>query len=469
MLKRNRATLAAIESYIDILINLASAGFGCLLTVIIYGKNEPLNTVGSILLFSTVIASPFVYQAAGLYKSGRYSRPESDFFGVLRANAMLFAVITAVALTFTNVGDHNTLIRLVLFSLISSTLLLSAKRRTVRLVLKLWRFKKNRLRKVIIIGDSSAAAAHYAKAVSENPDYGIIILGYVGDQINGEAIGIQNLGPMASLDKILDEYRPTDAVFATAAYDEKWIIRLVNTCDDRCIKVYFLPVIYGFFKSPQQIEELGALPLINLHATPLDNPVNEMLKRVIDVIGSALLIILTLPVMIFAAVGVRISSRGPVFFKQTRVGKRGKLFKMIKFRSMMVNRESNHAWTTDDDPRKTKFGTFLRRTAIDELPQLFNVLAGSMSLVGPRPEIPVFVERFKNSIPLYMVKHYVKPGITGLAQIKGLRGDTSVEARIAEDVSYIENWSLWLDILILLKTPFKAYNKNEKYTDRETG
>ena len=134
---------------------------------------------------------------------------------------------------------------------------------------------------------------------------------------------------------------------------------------------------------------------------------------------------------------------------------------------MRVNDESNKAWTTGDDPRKTKFGTFLRRTAIDELPQLFNVLSGSMSLVGPRPEIPVFVEHFKEIIPLYMVKHYVKPGITGLAQIKGFRGDTSIEARIHEDIEYIENWSLMLDISILLKTPLKAFNKTERYVASE--
>jgi hypothetical protein len=139
----------------------------------------------------------------------------------------------------------------------------------------------------------------------------------------------------------------------------------------------------------------------------------------------------------------------------------GKPFIMLKFRSMRPN--PGDGWTTNNDPRKTRFGTFLRRTAIDELPQLFNVLSGSMSLVGPRPELPKFVEQFKKYIPLYMVKHYVKPGITGLAQIKGLRGDTSVEDRIHEDIFYIEQWSIWLDLYILFKTPLKAFNKNEKY------
>jgi lipopolysaccharide/colanic/teichoic acid biosynthesis glycosyltransferase len=141
----------------------------------------------------------------------------------------------------------------------------------------------------------------------------------------------------------------------------------------------------------------------------------------------------------------------------------GKRFTMLKFRSMRDSADAEAAWTTDLDERKTRFGTFLRRTAIDELPQLFNVFLGDMSLVGPRPEIPSFVEYFKNDVPLYMVKHYVKPGMTGLAQVKGLRGDTSIEDRIHADIAYIENWSFWLDILILVKTPFVAFNKNEKY------
>jgi len=192
---------------------------------------------------------------------------------------------------------------------------------------------------------------------------------------------------------------------------------------------------------------------------------NAAVKRIFDIVGSSLLILLTSPIMIFAAIGVYISSPGPILFKQKRVGRLGKNFTMLKFRSMRVNDESNKAWTTGNDPRKTKFGTFLRRTAIDELPQLFNVLMGSMSLVGPRPEIPVFVEHFKEIVPLYMIKHYVKPGITGLAQIKGFRGDTSIEARIHEDIEYIENWSLMLDIYVLLKTPLKAFNKNEKYVE----
>ena len=167
--------------------------------------------------------------------------------------------------------------------------------------------------------------------------------------------------------------------------------------------------------------------------------------------------------MLVAAIGVKLSSPGPILFRQTRVGRATKPFTMYKLRSMRQSATSDIAWSTGCDPRTTRFGSFIRRTSIDELPQLFNVLFGDMSLVGPRPEIPHFVERFKRTVPLYMVKHYVRPGMTGLAQIKGLRGDTSIEDRIAEDIHYIENWSISLDLYVLFKTPFAALNKNEVY------
>lgn len=277
-------------------------------------------------------------------------------------------------------------------------------------------------------------------------------------------------GPLGSLDdfeNILLLHKPDIAFFEISDINKAEIIRLVNLCDDKCVRCYFLPSFYGYLKSARQVEYLGASVLINVHSTPLDDGFNRLVKRALDIFGSFFLIIITMPLMVFAAVGVRFSSPGPVLFKQRRVGVCGKPFTMLKFRSMRMGGEDKTVWSTGIDERKTRFGNFIRRTSIDELPQLFNVLFGSMSLVGPRPEIPHFVEKFRTSIPLYMVKHYVKPGITGLAQIRGLRGDTSIKERIDSDIFYIENWSLSLDILVLLKTPFKAINKKEKYVSRE--
>jgi lipopolysaccharide/colanic/teichoic acid biosynthesis glycosyltransferase len=166
--------------------------------------------------------------------------------------------------------------------------------------------------------------------------------------------------------------------------------------------------------------------------------------------------------MIITAVIIKFTSNGPIIFKQKRVGLNKNLFVMYKFRSMKINFQEETGWSTDHDPRKSKFGSFIRKFSIDELPQFFNVLKGDMSLVGPRPELPHFVENFKNEIPLYMVKHQVKPGITGLAQVNGYRGDTSIKKRIEFDIHYIENWNILMDMSILFKTAFKGFKNNEK-------
>ena len=192
-------------------------------------------------------------------------------------------------------------------------------------------------------------------------------------------------------------------------------------------------------------------------------PIYSFFKRAFDIFCSFLAIILLALPMVIVAIAIKCDSKGPVFFKQDRVGKNKKIFKMIKFRSMVVNDQQDTAWSGKTDSRRTKFGSFLRKTSLDELPQFFNVLKGDMSLVGPRPEIPHFVEQFKDEIPLYMVRHQIRPGITGWAQVNGLRGDTSIKDRIEHDIYYAENWSILFDLKILFKTVFggKFINKEE--------
>lgn len=461
-----QGVFATLEAYIDMLINLIAILMGYVFIVMIDWGDELIDIthpIAIIIIFANILTSSFIYHVLDLYRPMRYMKPYRSFPEVFKVNSIYFGIITVMTAFVAKPGYRQVVLFWILFSAIISTAFLTFKRHTIKVVLQILRAKQYHLRKVIIIGDNTATAVDFIEELASNSQYGMTVIGYVGDKIDADAIGVEKLGSFKDLEKILEKYRPTDAVFAIDSYNKKRLITLVNMCDDRCIKVYFLPVIYGFFKNSRQIEQIGSVPLINIHSTPLDNRANAAMKRFFDIAGSLALIILTSPIMLFAAIGVYISSPGPILFKQKRVGRLGKKFTMLKFRSMRVNAESNKAWTTGTDPRKTRFGTFLRRTAIDELPQLFNVLMGSMSLVGPRPEIPVFVEHFKQIVPLYMVKHYVKPGITGLAQIKGYRGDTSIEARIKEDIDYIENWSLMLDIYVLLKTPLKAFNKNEKY------
>ena len=210
-------------------------------------------------------------------------------------------------------------------------------------------------------------------------------------------------------------------------------------------------------------EDLMGLPVINIRYVALTNTLNWVIKRTVDIAGSFLGILVSSPVMLAAAVAVKLTSKGPVIFKQERVGLHNRNFKMYKFRTMEMQKPTaeQKGWTVKDDPRVTKVGRFLRRTSLDELPQLFNILMGEMSLVGPRPERPQFVEKFKEEIPRYMIKHQVRPGLTGWAQINGYRGDTSIRKRIEYDIFYIENWSLSFDFKIMFLTFFKGFiNKN---------
>ena len=451
-----------VETYADMLLNFLSAWIAYMFVCMIHNPVIKINDpIPMVVIFALLFLSSFIYQWAGVYTVAARSNMPTATASILRANFIFYGSLS-VMFSITARGDgREFLLTWTLIALFVSTAILMFKRQITVGFVRLLRKKQFHLRKVIIVGDDTEGAADFIKRVTDDSKYGIMILGYVGSKIS-PSVGCEKLGELRELERVIEEYKPTDAVFAINAYDKRHLIRLVNLCDDKCVRVYFLPVIYGFFKTPRQIEQIGDLPIINIHTTPLDNPANAAVKRAVDIIGSLALIILTSPIMLITAIGVRLSSPGPILFRQKRVGKLGKPFTMLKFRSMRVNTDSDVAWSHEGDPRKTKFGSFIRATSIDELPQLFNVLLGSMSLVGPRPEIPHFVEYFRTVIPLYMVKHYVKPGLTGLAQVRGLRGDTDIEERIHADIEYIENWSLWLDISILLKTPFKAFNKSER-------
>ena len=465
MRNENMNPFAMLENALDMAINMG-AFLAAYMLMLAMGMPATVTLDSSStlsLLFVAVIISSFIYQLFNLYRPIPYIRVRFTYSPIFFANLTFYGVAALSTLMFFGGARLKFNILWCLITAVISTAALILKKRTVIFFVRLSRKQRDIVKKVIIVGDNSESARSFVKEVIKDDHNGIMVLGGVGRKMGHDA-GCEKLGNFEDLEDILKKYKPDYAVFAVDSYDKQHLIELVNLCDDQCVKVFFLPVIYGFFKTSKQLELVGDIPLINIHSTPLDNRFNAFLKRTIDVVGSLLLILLTSPIMLAAIIGVKISSPGPILFKQVRVGKMGKKFLMWKFRSMKVNAESKTAWSTGNDPRKTRFGTFIRKTAIDELPQLFNVLKGDMSLVGPRPEIPHYVEYFRSRIPLYMVKHYVKPGITGLAQVNGLRGDTSIDDRIHADINYLENWSLLLDLKILLKTPFKAFNKNEKFT-----
>lgn len=265
--------------------------------------------------------------------------------------------------------------------------------------------------------------------------------------------------------EIVDYDEKTDVdeiVIALEPQEADRVPEILAFADKEGIYVSLIPFYSDYIPVHPEIDTIGRSKLINLRATPLDNIGLAMIKRAGDVLLSGLGIIILSPLLLATAIGVKLSSPGPVFFRQERVGRDKKNFNMLKFRSMRVNAEENTAWSKDVDPRRTKFGSFIRKYSIDELPQLFNVFMGDMSLVGPRPEIPFYVDKFKETIPMYLVRQQARPGMTGWAQVNGLRGDTSIEARVEYDIWYIENWSASLDIKILFLTVFGGKFKNDE-------
>lgn len=264
------------------------------------------------------------------------------------------------------------------------------------------------------------------------------------------------------LETVLRDQYPDEAVAYFADADTEDLVRTVDLCEKYGVHFSLLPTFSKYISATASMETYENVKLINFRDTPLDHSGSRTIKRMADIVASAFLILLTSPIMLILAVGTKLSSPGPILFKQKRIGLNRREFTMLKFRSMRVSATENTAWSTNEDPRKTKFGSFIRKCSLDELPQLFNVFVGQMSLVGPRPEIPYHVNHFMNEIPLYLVRQRVRPGITGWAQVKGFRGDTDIQKRVECDIWYIENWSLTLDIKIILLTLFGGMINQEK-------
>ena len=317
---------------------------------------------------------------------------------------------------------------------------------------------------VVIVGYSETAKA-YLDRVLANPQWGYHIVGILDDEKKvGHAYkGVAVIGSTEGLSALLAKNETDEIVICLKLTEHSKLKTVVNTCEKSGVHTKFIPDYMNVLPTQPYTEDMQGLPVINIRYVPLMSFGNAFIKRTMDIVGSLFAIILFSPVMLIVAILVKTTSKGGVIFKQERVGKHNRPFKMYKFRSMVVQTDESEKdkWTTKNDARVTKVGAFIRKTSIDELPQFFNVLKGDMSLIGPRPERPFFVEKFKEEIPRYMVKHQVRPGITGWAQVNGWRGDTSISERIACDLYYIEHWSLKLDIKILFLTFFKGFvNKN---------
>lgn len=452
--QKNRKILLWISFFADLCLNLATL----YLVFVLLNSNigAPIGKRAMASAIILVLVTSFVYFMFNIYSFKRFERLHMVLIRTVFAHltaffvALIFIAIIAPKQSFFVFAS-------VCYSI--SLVIICIKRIISTKLIHNMRTMEKYQRKIIVIGSGLGASA-FAEQIEDNAHFGYKIIGCITDKENTD---IKKLGNYGSLAEIIKNENPFEVVIALDKDEKIEIQKIINICDANGTRALIVPLTHKYFKSKCQIDMIGDLPIINTRAIPLDNIANAVMKRIMDIVVSSILIVLTSPIMLFAFIGVRLTSKGRVIFKQKRVGRNNKIFTMYKFRSMKENDESDTAWTTDYDPRKTRFGTFMRKTGIDELPQLFNVLFGTMSIIGPRPELPMYVEEYSKKIPLYMVKHQVKPGITGLAQIYGFRGDTSIEKRIEMDIKYIENWSLFNDMKILIITPFKMFNRNEKY------
>lgn len=339
-----------------------------------------------------------------------------------------------------------------------------AMRYALRNFLQKLRSRGFNLRHIVIIG-SGDVGRHVLRTIKDTPDTGFNILAYFSDDSSGEDLGeaIQHDAVSKSLSYL--EVTPVDQIWlAMPLHETKKIEYIINDLKNVTADIRLVPDIFSFRLINHSISSIAGMPVINLSVTPMEG-INLWIKAIEDKVIATVILLLISPLFLLLALAVKLTSPGPAFYHQKRLSWNGKEFTMYKFRTMPVDaeRQSGAVWATRGEARSTPIGGIMRRTSLDELPQFWNVLKGDMSIVGPRPERPVFVAQFRNEIPSYMQKHMVKAGITGWAQINGWRGDTDLKKRIEHDLYYIDNWSLWFDLRIIFMTIFRGILHKNAY------
>lgn len=413
------------------------------------------------MLYVIVPGYLILYYNFNLYTPKRATVHKYEIINIFQANTV--GLILLMASWYLVAQVHFSRAMMAYFYVIN-ILLTNISRSVIRVLLQYFREKGYNIKYILLVG-YSRAAEHYIDRINANPQWGYVVRGILDDSVPRGTLyqGVKVVGTIDNLLYILPENKLDEIAITLSLKDYDNLERIVDICEKSGVHTKFIPDYNSMFPSRPYTEDLMGLPVINIRYVPLTNTLNWLAKRVVDVVVALVGLVLSSPVMLISAIAIGCTSRGPIIFKQERIGLHNKPFRMYKFRTMKVQKPSNEEkeWTTKDDPRVTRVGRFLRRTSIDELPQLFNILKGDMSVVGPRPERPQFVDKFKEEIPRYMVKHQVRPGLTGWAQINGYRGDTSIKRRIEYDIFYIENWTMSFDIKIMFLTIFKGFiNKN---------
>ncbi len=399
----------------------------------------------------------------GLYKPLRGKPISTEFYNIIKVTVLSILILTAS--TFFYREESFSRIQVAYFWVLV-TFLIIVSHMLVRVILMEARKRGFNLRHLLIIG-SGDLGQMVAEKISLHPEFGMNIVGFLTghpEKIGSEVSGSKVLGLYQDVSKIIKKYNIDQLYIALPLHAHDRMGKILENLEQETVDIKVVPDLLKFMNLQAGVEELDGLPVVNLNESPLYGW-NIVIKRTSDIVLSALAIFVSSPLLLLIAIIIKLESRGPVIFRQERAGLDGKGFEMYKFRSMRVDAEdkTGPVWASKEDDRRTRLGTFLRKTSFDELPQLFNVLCGDMSLVGPRPERPVFVKDFKKSIPQYMLRLKMKAGLTGWAQVNGWRGNTSLDKRIEFDLYYIKNWSLFFDFKIILLTFWKGFVNPHAY------
>lgn len=420
----------------------------------------PFSNYVSMLLFIWLIWA-FIFKRMGLYRPMRGTRRSQELWELLQGNALALLILIAVTYLFREKSVPFSRLVFVYFGLISLTLL-AFERSTLRFFLREIRRRGYNLRYMLVVGAGKLATDVVAR-IRAHPELGIQHLGCLSKSGKSEFEGsnLSVIGRYEDLGNVLRTFEVDQVVVALPLEDNSVLPEMMTQLSDSLLDVKIVPDLSQFVSVGGAVEEFEGLPVISVQASPLDG-VSLFVKRAFDLSIATCLLVLSLPLMAFIALLTKITSRGPVFYSQERVSFDGTRFRIFKFRTMNLDAElSGPGWTRQGDQRVTLLGRILRAYSLDELPQLLNVIRGDMSIVGPRPERPVFIEEFRRRVPRYMLRHKVPAGMTGWAQVHGWRGDTSIDKRIEHDLYYIENWSLGLDFKILWMTLLKGiWNRN---------
>ncbi|NBK91559.1 undecaprenyl-phosphate glucose phosphotransferase [bacterium 1XD21-13] len=467
MIKDNQRHFNRLHVLIDALIVVASWMLAWVIQFKILDETTGLTfRQYMVVLVFLVPVYLTLYMAFSLYTTKSVRRKQVELGKIAQANTIGLLVFFAGMYLMRSSPEitDNYSRRMLFYFYVINIALEGLVRNFIRLALQRLRRKGFNQKHMLLVG-YSRAAEEYVDRMKANPEWGYELMGILDDNVECgmRYRGVQVVGRTEEIEELLSRTSPDEIAITLGLSEYSKLEHIVAVCEKSGVHTKFVPDYNNIIPTRPYTEDIDGLPVINIRHVPLTNTFNAVVKRAMDLVGGLAAIILFSPIMLVTAIAIKATSPGPLIYTQERVGLHNKNFRMYKFRSMDVQspKKERGAWTVPDDPRVTSVGKVIRKTSIDELPQLFNILKGDMSLVGPRPERPFFVEKFREEIPRYMIKHQVRPGLTGWAQVNGYRGNTSIRKRIEYDLYYIENWTPGFDIKILFLTIFKGFiNKN---------